>query len=65
MEISEISVANIGLKAADPSYEDYWEVGDKLKEAFSKLGFVYIRDHGIDDVIIQKYEYKKMFVFYK
>ena len=55
MEISQISIAKIGLKSADPSCDDYKEVGAKLREVFSKLGFVYIKDHGIDATTIQKY----------
>ena len=55
MEISQISIAKIGLKSADPSFDDYKGVGAKLREAFSKLGFVYIKDHGIEDATIQKY----------
>ena len=60
MEISQISIANIGLKSADPSFDDYKEVGTKLREAFTKLGFVYISDHGIDDAIIQKYKLRQV-----
>ncbi len=54
MEISQLSVAKIGLKSTEPSVDDYREVGAKLKEAFSKLGFVYILDHGIDEDLVER-----------
>lgn len=54
MVIGQLSVAKIGLKSTEPSVEDYREVGAMLKEAFSKLGFVYILDHGIDAVLVEK-----------
>ena len=54
MEISQLSVAKIGLKSTEPSVDDYREVGAKLKEAFSKLGFVYILDHGIDADLVER-----------
>lgn len=52
MEIAQISVSNIGLKTKTPSKSDLSKCGQDLFDAFSKLGFVYIRDHGIDDDVI-------------
>jgi isopenicillin N synthase-like dioxygenase len=34
---------------------DYGDVGAKLKEAFSKIGFVYLFDHGIEQDIIDRW----------
>jgi len=54
MEISKVSIAKIGLKSADPTFADYKEVGEKLREAFSSLGFVYLYDHGIDEEVVNR-----------
>ena len=54
MEIAKVSIAKIGLGSAEPTFDDYKEVGEKLREAFSKLGFVYISDHGVDDELITR-----------
>ena len=54
MEIAKVSIDKIGLGSA-PAFDDYKEVGDKLREAFSKLGFVYISDHGVDEELITRY----------
>ena len=54
MEISEISIQKIGLASAEPSVEDYRECGQSIFEAFSKIGFAYIRHHGIEDSTVEK-----------
>ncbi len=54
MEISKVSIAKIGLKSADPTFADYKEVGEKLREGFSSLGFVYLYDHGIDEEVVSR-----------
>lgn len=54
MEISEISIKKIGLTSLEPSEEDYRECGKSIFEAFSKIGFAYIRHHGIEDSTVEK-----------
>ena len=54
MEISELSLSKIGLQVSnDPSTEALISCGKGLREAFSKVGFVYIRDHGINPEVIK------------
>lgn len=52
MEIAKVSIAKIGLASADPTLDDFKDVGERLKDAFSKIGFVYLCDHGIPDDVI-------------
>ena len=62
MEIAQISISNIGLKTENPSKEDLAKCGQELFGAFSKLGFVYISDHGINgDIISGAFETSKDF----
>ena len=54
MEISELSLSQIGLQVSnEPSREALFFCGKGLREAFSKVGFVYIRDHGISQEVIK------------
>jgi len=54
MEINELSLAEIGLHVtSEPSTETLLSCGKGLREAFSLVGFVYIRDHGIKDDLIK------------
>ena len=54
MEINELSLAEIGLYVtSEPSTETLLSCGKGLREAFSLVGFVYIRDHGIKDDLIK------------
>ena len=54
MEISELSLSQIGLHLTiEPSVEALISCGKGLREAFSKVGFVYIRDHGISPELIK------------
>jgi len=53
MEISQISVAQIGLKVEAPSEADYRDVGLELFKAFESIGFVYIKDHGVEQDLIK------------
>ena len=52
MEISEISISKIGLDTLEPTLEDYQQCGQSLVENLSKIGFAYIRDHGIKSELI-------------
>jgi isopenicillin N synthase-like dioxygenase len=56
MELAQVSISKIGLKCSEPTFEDYQEVGLQLRKAFSKLGFVYLKDHGVDESIIERCE---------
>ena len=54
MEIKELSLEKIGLDLkGEPSTEALLYCGNGLREAFSLVGFVYIRDHGIKDNLIK------------
>ena len=55
MEIAKVSIAKIGLASAEPTLDDFRDIGERLKEAFSKIGFVYLCDHGIDDDVISRW----------
>jgi len=62
MEIVKVSVSKIGLDSENPTAADFDECGRSLFEAFSKIGFVYLCDHGIDgSVISQAFETSKEF----
>ena len=54
MEISELSLSQIGLHlTTEPSTEALISCGKGLREAFSNVGFAYIRDHGISPEVIK------------
>ena len=62
MEISKVDIADIGLEVSMPSENDYKTVGEKLFEAFEKIGFVYITGHGVStDVVSNSMETSKEF----
>jgi isopenicillin N synthase-like dioxygenase len=52
MEITQVSLSKVGLAASNPTSEDFSDCGRQLYNAFSKIGFVYLCDHGIDDSVI-------------
>ena len=55
MEIPILSISQIGLKnEGQPSLEAFKLCGENLKRAFSSVGFIYIKDHGIDEKLIEK-----------
>ena len=54
MEITEISIDKIGLKSPNPTDEDLKRIGQCFFDSFSKIGFAYIRDHGIDESLISE-----------
>ena len=53
MEIPKLSVAKISLLIEKPSREDFESFGKELYESFSKVGFAYILDHGVDKKLIK------------
>ena len=55
MEIPELSVEKIGLLVKnEPSTATYEAFGESLRKAFSSVGFLFIRDHGINQNLIAK-----------
>ena len=55
MEIPECNIADIGLLCQnEPSTEAFTAFGQNLREALSSVGFVFIRDHGIDQDLIEE-----------
>ena len=62
MEIAQISISDIGLRTDIPSKAGLTKCGRELFDAFSKLGFVYLCDHGIDgDIVSGAFETSKDF----
>jgi len=49
-----VSIARIGLKVASPSAEDYLADGRELFKAFESIGFVYVKDHGLEDGLVAR-----------
>ena len=54
MEIKVINISRIGLSTPSPSDEDYRKTGEELFKAFEKVGFVYIKAHGVSKQIIDQ-----------
>ena len=55
MEINELNLSQIGLNVTiEPSTKALLSCGKKLREAFSQVGFVYIREHGINPDLIKR-----------
>ena len=54
MEIKVVDVDRIGLCNTKPSDEDYQITGDELFRAFEKVGFAYIRGHGVSKQTIEQ-----------
>jgi len=52
MEITTIDISEVGLKFENPSLEDYQKLAPLFRESFSKIGFAYISNHGIDQTLI-------------
>jgi len=52
MEITTIDISEVGLKFENPSLEDFQKLAPLFRESFSKLGFAYISNHGIDQTLI-------------
>jgi len=44
-----VDLLSLGLGTEEPTEQDMKEVGKELVDAFSDIGFVYIKDHGIPD----------------
>ena len=54
MEIKVVDVDRIGLCNVSPSDKDYQITGDELFRAFEKVGFVYIKGHGVSKQTIEQ-----------
>lgn len=52
MEISTIDISKVGLNVREPSLEAFQELAPLFRESFSKIGFAYISNHGIDQTFI-------------
>ena len=50
--ISVVDVSKVSTIKPNPSFEDYHEVGNRIKECFEQIGFVYFSNHGINQSII-------------
>lgn len=51
-----VSVASIAVNVAESDLveNDFRQVGDELTKAFTKTGFCYIKDHGVDENLLDK-----------
>ena len=47
MAISVVDVGNISINIANPSSEHYANLAEEIKSCFGKIGFMYIKNHGI------------------
>jgi len=52
-EICIVDVSQIGLLTKDPTKVEFETVGNELRLAFSKIGFVYLSGHGITESEIE------------
>jgi len=52
-EICVVDISQIGLFKKTPSQADLEIVGEELRLAFDKIGFVYLRGHGIPNDVIE------------
>ena len=53
MSIPVVSIKGIGLDFQNPDQECFERCGRNLFDAFENVGFVYIKDHGIDPQLIE------------
>jgi isopenicillin N synthase-like dioxygenase len=62
MEITTIDISKIGLDVSNPSKEAFQKLAPLFRDSFSKIGFAYISNHGIDPrVIDQAFQASKSF----
>ena len=54
MAISVVDVEKISIKIENPSSEDYASLAIEIKECFGKIGFMYIKNHGLSAETINK-----------
>ena len=54
MAISVVDVGKISIKIENPSSEDYASLAIEIKECFGKIGFMYIKNHGLSAETINK-----------
>jgi len=47
-QVAVLDISSIGLKAENPTEEEYLEVGKSLFKAFSEIGFIHLTGHGVD-----------------
>ena len=54
MSISVVDVETISTQIENPSSEDYANLAIEIKECFGKIGFMYIKNHGLSAETINK-----------
>ena len=53
-EIATVDLRKISLSIKNPGLEDYQEVSRQIKKCFENIGFMYIRNHGIPQNVIDR-----------
>jgi len=53
-EIKIVDLQNIGLDSACPSEAEFREAGAQLDSAFKNIGFVYMKNHGVEAGLVEK-----------
>ena len=51
-KIRVVDIATIGLAVDRADIEDLRRVGKELSEAFEDIGFVFVKNHGVDEEMI-------------
>ena len=51
--ISVVDISKVSLDNTNPSIDDYKDIGNKIKQCFEQIGFLYITEHGISQEIIK------------
>ena len=54
MAISVVDVEKISIQVENPSPEDFANLAIEIKECFGKIGFMYIKNHGLSAETINK-----------
>lgn len=53
-KIRVVDIAKIGLDVEKAATEDLEKVGKELSEAFKEIGFVFVKNHGVEESIINR-----------
>ena len=54
MAISVVDVEKVSIQIANPCSEDYAKIAAQIKECFGRIGFMYIKNHGLSAETINK-----------
>ena len=49
-----VDIASIGLSVEKAGIEDLRNVGKELSASFEEIGFVFVKNHGIDETVISR-----------